>query len=82
VKEFQNLVKISVSDQGIGIPEQKINKIFDKFTRLKNDDKSRSIGLGLYLVKSLIELHKGKIEIENLKEGGTKFCISLPKNII
>src|SRR5690606_30726836 len=54
---------IEISDNGVGISEDDIDNIFDKFYRVKNDSshKIKGSGLGLYLVKYFIELHQGKI---------------------
>jgi signal transduction histidine kinase len=68
-------IKISISDNGTGIQEEDIEKIFDPyFTR-----KPGGTGLGLALVKRIIEEHDGTILAENRKEGGAHFEIILPK---
>ena len=76
-------VEINVIDTGSGIPELELNKIFDQFFRV---DKSRSrktggAGLGLTIVKKLVEAHGGTISVESKLGVGTKFRISLPRNI-
>jgi signal transduction histidine kinase len=76
-------VEINVIDNGSGIPELELNKIFDQFFRV---DKSRSrktggAGLGLTIVKKLVEAHGGTISVESKLGVGTKFRISLPRNI-
>ncbi|WP_462412803.1 sensor histidine kinase [Neobacillus sp. Marseille-QA0830] len=76
----ENYAMVHIKDYGIGIPEEEINHIFDRFYRV---DKARSretggTGLGLHIARSIIKLHKGEIKI-NSKEGtGTKVELILP----
>jgi signal transduction histidine kinase len=73
-------VEVSVSDQGIGIEEDEIPKIFDKFYRVKHP-KARQIigtGLGLAIVKNIIEAHRGAIEVTSRVGEGTAFKVLLP----
>ncbi|GLC30743.1 sensor histidine kinase [Clostridium omnivorum] len=77
-------ISISVKDTGIGIPEEKINSIFDRFVQV---DKSltrnqEGSGIGLSLVKSLVELHGGTIDVSSTMGEGTEFVINLPVKII
>lgn len=67
---------LTISDNGIGIPSEIQNKVFDMFYRGNLD--SRGSGLGLYLVKTGIEKLKGKISMESVLKKGTKFDILLP----
>ena len=76
-------VIISVKDRGIGIPPSDIDKIFESFYRV---DKTRSremggTGLGLTIVKRIIEAHKGTIKVYSNIDGGTIFKIELPRFI-
>ena len=71
---------LSVADQGPGIPEEDLSRVFERFYRV---DKSRArdpggTGLGLAIVKHLIELHKGTVRAENRPEGGARVVITLP----
>ena len=80
-KAFADHVLIHVRDNGIGIPEHEQHRIFQKFSRLDNalSRKTDGTGLGLYLTKSIIEAHGGKIWFEsNAPETGTTFSFSLP----
>ncbi|MCS7191563.1 MAG: ATP-binding protein [Armatimonadetes bacterium] len=76
-----NTILISVKDQGIGIPKDKLSKIFEKFERIdtKETRAAGGTGIGLYLVKHLVELHEGQIwaESEGLGKGST-FFVRLP----
>jgi two-component system phosphate regulon sensor histidine kinase PhoR len=71
-----------INDSGIGIPPESVPKIFDRFYRV---DKSRSraaggVGLGLSIVRAIVETHKGKIEVTSELNKGTTFTILIPKN--
>lgn len=71
---------VEISDEGIGIPQEDIAHIFDRFYRV-DKARSRSIGgsgLGLSLVKWIVDIHKGSIQVESEFEQGTKMTIKLP----
>jgi signal transduction histidine kinase len=73
-------VEIAVSDTGVGIAPQELPKIFEKFYRVKHP-KTRNVtgtGLGLSLVKGIVEAHHGHIEVESIPEQGTTFRILWP----
>ncbi|MCL5072895.1 MAG: ATP-binding protein [Actinobacteria bacterium] len=76
-----DIIRLIFSDNGTGIAEQDLPYIFQRFYRGKNPFSSRSIGsgLGLSIVKHIIELHNGKIEVSSIPNIETKFIISLPK---
>jgi len=79
-KDDEQLVR--VRDQGYGIPEKSLNKIFDKFYRVTDNEKLQEIGgsgLGLSLVKEIIELHDGSIWVESKPGEGSTFTFSIPK---
>lgn len=67
-------VEISISDTGHGIPPERLPRIFDSFFTTKE----RGMGLGLAMVRSIIELHRGRITAENNPGGGATFRFSLP----
>lgn len=78
-KEKEN-IKIHFKDEGVGIPKESLNHIFERFYRV---DESRSkdtggIGVGLTIVKSIVDLHKGKIEVKSKQNEGSEFIITLP----
>lgn len=66
-----------VEDTGNGFPEDEIEKVFEKFYRLKNSD-TGGTGLGLSIVKGFVEAHNGAIHLENIPEGGAKFTVVIP----
>jgi len=80
-KQPQNYV-ITVADNGIGIPEDSQHKIFQRLYRADNAVKqhTQGTGLGLYLVKKIVETLGGKIWFESQENVGTTFFIQLPKN--
>lgn len=71
---------ISVKDKGFGIPESEIPNLFKKFYRIKNDASRRisGTGLGLYIVKQMVEAHAGKIWVESKLNEGSTFSFTLP----
>ena len=75
-----NFAEINISDSGIGIPEDKLERIFDRFYQV--DDSSRRAyggsGIGLSLVKELVDLHKWKINVQSKINKGTTFILNIP----
>jgi two-component system, OmpR family, phosphate regulon sensor histidine kinase PhoR len=73
-------LEVLVKDQGIGIEAEEIPKIFDKFYRVKSPQTRQVIGtgLGLSLVKGLIEAHRGAVDVESTAGVGTTFRVKLP----
>ncbi len=76
----QNSATLIVEDNGIGIPAEQIPNIFQKFYRTPNAKKVgvQGTGLGLSLVKSIVDLHKGIISVESQENKGTKIIVSFP----
>lgn len=75
-----NYVNISVKDNGIGIPKEKLESIFEKFVRVDKTIKreNEGSGIGLSIVKSLVDLQGGKISIESSEGIGSEFTIEIP----
>jgi two-component system sensor histidine kinase KdpD len=69
-----------IEDNGEGFPADEIEKVFEKFYRLKNA-KPGGTGLGLSIVKGFVEAHNGTIQLENKASGGAKFTITIPTEI-
>jgi signal transduction histidine kinase len=71
---------VRVSDTGIGIPQEDMPHIFDKFYQGKNGNGTKGTGLGLSIVKGWVEAHGGRVVVESKGEGaGTRFLVSLPR---
>lgn len=75
----QKQLEIVVADEGTGIPEKLIERVFDKFYRLPGTA-TGGTGLGLSISRGLIEAHDGTITAENAPAGGARFIIRLPTN--
>ncbi len=80
LENLEDCVKISVKDNGIGIPEDEKEKIFTQFFRAKNAESSveDGTGLGLYIVKNIVKIHGGKIWFESKEGEGTVFSFTIP----
>lgn len=72
--------KLEVKDQGVGIPPEEAVKVFDKFYRVGNEEtrSAKGTGLGLFLVKRVVEEHGGTVQLQANKPNGTIFTILLP----
>lgn len=79
IDEFKDKVIVEVKDNGIGIKEENLEKIFDKFYQEDASHNSEGNGLGLAIVSKIIELHKGSIEVKSKVGEGTSFIVTLPK---
>ena len=75
-----SIVEIRVKDNGIGIPEDRLSHIFDRFYQVDNSStrEHEGTGIGLALAKELIELHKGEIAAHSKEGEGAEFVIKLP----
>ncbi|MCC9135616.1 two-component regulator propeller domain-containing protein [Pontibacter silvestris] len=81
LRELAHQVEITVKDSGCGIPANTGAKLFDKFHQVNSTGATSGggFGIGLYLVKQLVEKHKGEIRYESEPAKGTQFYILLPK---
>ncbi|MGB7394623.1 MAG: response regulator, partial [Pricia sp.] len=79
-KLSDNYLEISIQDNGIGMSNKELQKIFDRYYQARNLNtlSIEGTGIGLSLVKGLIELHKGEIEVESAETVGSNFIIKVP----
>lgn len=77
--EEEDKVKVAVQDNGIGIPKEKQERIFEKFYQVENSRAGEGSGLGLAIVKRIVDLIKGEIDVESKEKQGTKITVSIPK---
>ncbi|PSR53924.1 PAS domain-containing sensor histidine kinase [Adhaeribacter arboris] len=83
VEEQEDSVLIKVADTGIGIPAKYHATLFDKFTNARRPGikGEPSVGLGMSIIKTIVEWHQGKIWFESQENKGTTFFIQVPKSI-
>jgi signal transduction histidine kinase/ActR/RegA family two-component response regulator len=77
-------LKFTVSDSGVGIPKEKMNSIFDSFSQNSIDNKRKfgGLGLGLYIVKALVDMQNGTIDMDSKVNEGTTCIITLDFDIV
>ncbi len=74
----QEEIVVSVRDEGVGIPEQELNALFQRFFRASTSTGIPGTGIGLHLGKHLVEMHGGRIEVESSPGKGAIFSVYLP----
>jgi signal transduction histidine kinase len=67
-----------VRDHGIGIPEDRRDRLFERFYRAHGDDQISGMGLGLFITRHVVELHGGSIGADSPADGGARFTVRLP----
>ncbi len=80
LQSTQNTARVIVSDSGQGLPPESLEHVFDRFYRV-DESRNRSSGgsgLGLAIARTILELHGGKISVQNRLEGGAEFVCALP----
>ncbi|MBI6875112.1 ATP-binding protein [Clostridium aciditolerans] len=84
IYDLGDRIKISIKDTGIGIPEDKLESVFGRFAQVNRPISRRGegSGIGLALVKSLVELHDGKIYVKSKVGEGSEFIIELPVTLV
>jgi signal transduction histidine kinase len=83
MEDGQNIVSIGVSDQGIGIPPEEIDKLFTRFFRASNAESGHfpGTGLGLSIVQQVVKRHHGSVEVSSVVGVGTTFTVNLPIHV-
>jgi len=77
IEDDMRRIRIVVSDTGKGIPQDKLQQIFERFFRLESTD-ATGAGIGLELINNLLKLHKGSIDVASDSGEGTSFAVDLP----
>jgi signal transduction histidine kinase len=80
VERQDAMVRVAVSDEGIGIPQMELPQLFQRFYRASNVDEQKvsGFGVGLYLVKEIVTLHGGTVDVVSEEGHGSTFIITLP----
>ncbi len=81
IKKQDGFAVIIVEDDGPGIPEEDIPHIFDRFYQAEKARGNQGSGLGLSIVKWIVEAHNGAISVESTKDHGSKFIVKLPAGL-
>jgi PAS domain S-box-containing protein len=74
-----NRVRLTVEDSGSGIPKDKQERIFERFERATSSTNISGLGLGLFVVKRIVEAHRGRVRLESSEGEGSKFIVDLPR---
>jgi signal transduction histidine kinase len=75
-----DLVRVSVTDHGDGVPAEHREHLFERFHQGHTSTYRSGLGLGLYISKQLVELHGGHLEHESPADGGARFVMTLPRD--
>jgi signal transduction histidine kinase len=78
VESSETAAKLIVRDRGIGIPENRLDKIFDRFERAASSRHYGGLGLGLYISRQIVEAHGGSISVTSCPGEGSTFTVELP----
>jgi signal transduction histidine kinase len=78
---FEDHVCIFVEDRGIGIDKESQARIFERFERAAPANSYRGMGLGLYIVRELVDAHGGKVRVESEPGFGARFIVELPRRV-
>ncbi|HLE01783.1 MAG TPA: ATP-binding protein [Bdellovibrionota bacterium] len=81
IKKMDSKVVISVRDNGPGISSENLTKVFQRFERFAGEKSISGMGLGLYITRNLVELHKGRIWVQSQSGRGTTFFVELPTDL-
>ena len=81
-RDIPNMI-LEVADNGLGVPEDQFDQIFERFFQIKSNSGHRygGVGLGLALVKEIIETHGGEVKVQSVLGEGSKFSVIIPENV-
>jgi signal transduction histidine kinase len=78
VEQGRGLARLVVVDHGIGIPPDRLPHVFEKFERAVSSDQYGGLGLGLFIVRRVVDAHGGRVNVESNSGEGARFCVELP----
>jgi signal transduction histidine kinase len=81
VSKSDEYAKICVKDSGRGIAPEDQDKIFQRFERISASDQIKGLGIGLFIVKEIVQMHKGTIEVKSELNHGSEFIVTIPLSI-
>lgn len=82
LNDDKKILKISISDNGIGIPAKDLDRIFERFYRVESSENGHQTGtgVGLHIVSEYVKLHQGDIGVESIEGKGSTFTVMIPAN--
>ena len=81
LEESEQEIRVRIRDQGPGIPEDKLDRVFQPYTRLTPDHSGHpGMGLGLSIARNIARAHGGEVRLQNHPEGGLEACLRLPRH--
>lgn len=78
LKSIKNMAYVTITDTGVGISEEDLDKIFDRYYRVSGTEKHQSTGLGLSIAQEILKQHQGSIAVKSELGKGTVFTVQLP----
>jgi PAS domain S-box-containing protein len=79
VEANESTARLRVRDHGMGIAAEAVERIFDRFERVATGHHQKSLGVGLYIARQVIDAHTGVVRVENSSPAGTTFIVELPR---
>jgi len=79
LEDMQDAVRLTVTDDGIGMTDAQRERIFDRFYQADPSRRGEGAGLGLALTRRIVQLHSGRIDAEGIPGGGSRFTVTIPK---